>query len=65
LNQVDLLTTVLHELGHVLGFDDDHSNPESGHLMNGWLDTGVRRELTPAVLDRLFAGTKWLENGGF
>ena len=38
-NRVDLLTTVMHELGHVLGYNDD----ATGDLMNGTLSLGVRR----------------------
>jgi hypothetical protein len=37
--RVDLLTTVMHEMGHVLGYDD----VSSGGLMNGTLPVGVRR----------------------
>jgi hypothetical protein len=37
--QIDLLTVVEHELGHVLGLPDD----ATGGLMDGYLPTGVRR----------------------
>ena len=37
--RMDLLTVVLHELGHVLGLPDDHS----GGVMDGMLSQGVRR----------------------
>ena len=59
---MDLLTTVLHEIGHVLGFDDDYSAPDSDDLMNGWLWPGVRRGLTEGQRDCLFANTVWLDN---
>jgi hypothetical protein len=38
--QMDLLTVVMHELGHVLGFED--INPEANLLMSGTLDSGER-----------------------
>ncbi len=36
----DLLTTVMHEMGHILGYADD----VVGDLMNATLPLGVRRE---------------------
>lgn len=56
---MDLLTAVMHELGHVLGFDDDYSNPDSNDLMNGWLEEGKRRTLNGIERDRLFADSDW------
>ena len=38
---MDLLTVVMHELGHVLGFED--LDPSAGVLMSGTLDSGTRR----------------------
>jgi len=38
---VDLLTAVMHELGHVLGLKD--LNPEAADMMSSTLDTGVRQ----------------------
>ncbi len=38
---IDLLTVVTHEMGHVLGFED--LNPNANLLMSGSLDEGVRR----------------------
>ena len=46
--RVDLLTTVMHEMGHVLGYDDT----SSAGLMNGILPMGVRRT---AAADQVFA----------
>jgi hypothetical protein len=47
--KMDLLTTVMHELGHVLGYDDHsvHSPLTLDHstLMTETLPTGVRRSL--------------------
>jgi hypothetical protein len=39
--RVDLLTTVMHELGHLAGLDDVYTGGQN--LMNGVLATGVRR----------------------
>jgi hypothetical protein len=42
--QIDLLTTVMHELGHVLGFDDQQAGrPTIVTLMTETLGEGVRR----------------------
>jgi hypothetical protein len=38
---MDLLTVVMHEMGHVLGYQDIDSG--SGALMGGTLDAGTRR----------------------
>ena len=43
----DLLTTVMHEMGHGLGYSDD-----AGDLMNGTLPPGVRRT---SLVDEAFA----------
>jgi hypothetical protein len=45
--RVDLLTTVMHEMGHVLGYSDTPSD----RLMNGLLAVGVRR----SAADEVFA----------
>jgi len=58
-NRVDLLTTVMHELGHVLGYADD----TAGDLMNVTLPLGERRVLTgsplaeSAAVDQVFASS--------
>ncbi len=46
--RVDLLTTVMHEMGHVLGYRDD----SSGDLMDAVLPLGVRRTV---AVDEVFA----------
>lgn len=60
-NAIDLLTVVMHELGHTLGLSDDYSDPAADHIMNGWLPTGTRRLPTAADLDGLFADEHALE----
>jgi hypothetical protein len=40
--RVDLLTTVMHELGHLSGLDDVYDGSQT--LMNGVLANGVRRQ---------------------
>jgi hypothetical protein len=47
---IDLLTVVMHELGHVLGLSDEDTITHT-HLMSATLDTGVRRlpETLPTV----------------
>lgn len=41
--QYDLLTTVMHEFGHMLGMDDTYAVGQGSALMHGWLQTGERR----------------------
>jgi VCBS repeat-containing protein len=41
LGRMDLLTVVMHEMGHVLGFKD--MDPNAGALMSETLDAGTRR----------------------
>jgi hypothetical protein len=53
-NRVDLLTTVMHEMGHMLAYNDD----AAGDLMNSTLPLSVRRT---ALVDEAFAAMP--ENG--
>lgn len=46
--QLDLLTAVLHEMGHVLGLDDTYVPHHRGTLMYGFLGTGERRQPSAA-----------------
>jgi len=43
---IDLLTVVMHEMGHTLGFEDLTSEAESKDLMYEMLQSGVRRTKT-------------------
>jgi hypothetical protein len=51
----------MHELGHVLDFDDD-SDIDSDYLMNGRLESGTKRSLSAEERDSLFGDTKWLDD---
>ena len=55
---MDLLTTVMHELGHILG--DSDLNPQSypDELMSGTLRTGERHTSHLSSLDSFFARQK-------
>jgi predicted Zn-dependent protease len=48
---MDLLTTVMHELGHVLGLDSDFDSAHQDDLMYAYLQTGYRH----AAVDAVFA----------
>ncbi|MHA3773190.1 Calx-beta domain-containing protein [Verrucomicrobiota bacterium sgz303538] len=41
--RVDALTTVMHEMGHVLGLDDSYASADRDNLMYGWVGFGERR----------------------
>jgi large repetitive protein len=56
-SQMDLLTAVMHEMGHVLGLADlDHAD----ELMGDVLQPGTRHLPTTADIDRILAGGDWL-----
>ena len=55
MNRMDLLTVVMHELGHKLGLDDIHSQLHPDALMNETLSIGTRRLPTSEELDEAFA----------
>jgi Ca2+-binding RTX toxin-like protein/phage tail sheath gpL-like len=42
-SSMDLLTVIMHELGHVLGFEDCGEEADSSELMSATLNPGVRR----------------------
>jgi hypothetical protein len=54
--RMDLLTTVMHELGHVLGLPDVSPLLDPNDLMDLTLPTGVRHLPSAADIDMLFAG---------
>ena len=58
--RVDLLTVLLHELGHELGADDLNVIEHPNHLMADRLPPGTRRLPTSEDLDQLFAEEDFL-----
>jgi hypothetical protein len=52
--RVDLLSVVLHELGHKLGLEDLHSQLHPDALMNATLPTGTRRLPGSEDMDEAF-----------
>ncbi|MCB9872746.1 MAG: Ig-like domain-containing protein [Planctomycetaceae bacterium] len=58
---IDLLTTIMHELGHVLGLDDDVADILTDDLMDETLGPGLRRLPTRELVDHLFDDDRnWL-----
>ncbi len=55
-SKMDLLTVVMHELGHVAGLDDLYGADERDDLMYAWLDPDMRKAATSAAFaDEVFA----------
>ena len=55
-SKMDLLTVVMHELGHVAGLDDLYGEDERDDLMYAWLDPDMRKAATSAAFaDEVFA----------
>ncbi len=57
---MDLLTAVMHELGHTLGRNDLHDHGAESDLMYETLAAGTRRT-TFAAVDAVFAGPSWIK----
>jgi SdrD B-like domain/Bacterial Ig domain len=53
----DLLTTVMHEMGHALGLEDHYEGTARDALMYGWLFTGERRLPGAGEADGAVAGS--------
>ena len=47
--QYDLLTVIMHEMGHMIGYGDTYVFDQNSMLMYGWLGTGERR--LPETID--------------
>ncbi|MCA9071903.1 MAG: hypothetical protein KDA84_23405, partial [Planctomycetaceae bacterium] len=54
IGRMDLLTVIMHELGHKLGLDDLHSQLHPDALMSARLPVGTRRLPTSEELDEAF-----------
>jgi len=51
---MDLLSVVMHELGHTAGLEDIYDIESEDDLMYAWLEAGERRTPNEAAVDRLF-----------
>jgi hypothetical protein len=54
-NRMDVLTAVLHELGHLLGHDDEFSDSHLDDIMSAALTPGIRNTSFAAAIDAIFA----------
>jgi CSLREA domain-containing protein len=53
---IDLLTVVMHELGHTVGMEDLYDEAEKDDLMYAWLEGGARKTLLESsIADEAFA----------
>ncbi|MCA9177602.1 MAG: hypothetical protein KDB14_24115 [Planctomycetales bacterium] len=57
-SQVDLLTVVMHELGHIVGLGDQDPLFSSNSLMTGRIDPGVRRLSLESNVDQVFTSLR-------
>lgn len=54
---VDLLTTVMHEMGHIVGLEDSYVNQNRNDLMFGYVTLGERRVPTHGEADGAIPGS--------
>ena len=59
-DRIDLLSVVLHELGHVAGLPDLPVSEETEDVMEALISAGVRRTPAPLAVDDLMADDDWL-----
>jgi CSLREA domain-containing protein len=57
--RMDLLTVVMHELGHVLGLEDVDPLSHSDDVMSEILAPGVRRTTLADATDAIFGSSSW------
>ena len=53
--RMDLLTVLMHEMGHILGFDDRHDPADASDLMFWALEAGDRKALWQQDFEEFFA----------
>jgi VCBS repeat-containing protein len=61
--KVDLLTVLMHELGHQIGLSDDYRPEDQGGLMYGYIGAGERR--LPTATDAAGAGGAAVADNGY
>jgi hypothetical protein len=62
--QVDLLTVVMHEMGHALGLSDLYGAGDSGDIMYGYIEAGERRLPAEHDLAVTLVGTPYEAGAG-
>ncbi len=60
-SRVDLLTVLIHEIGHLIGLDQRHADDATSVLLED-LGSSTRRLPSPLDLDHLFSGSSFLES---
>lgn len=56
-SRIDLLTVVLHELGHAIGLEDTYLSSDSSNLLYGYLNPGERRLPAPGQAEGAVPGS--------
>ncbi|MFK7818367.1 MAG: Ig-like domain-containing protein [Planctomycetaceae bacterium] len=57
-DQMDLLSTIIHELGHSIGLEDTYDDEARNSVMFGRLGTGERRLPSASELDGIFSSLR-------
>ncbi|MBA3878571.1 MAG: hypothetical protein C0500_02515 [Sphingobium sp.] len=56
-SRIDLLTVVLHELGHAIGLEDTYLSSDSSNLLYGYINPGERRLPAPGQAEGAVPGS--------